>query len=163
MLKRARITASIMMPLLLACDAGSPVSPLIGTPSFAPAGTDNKEVITVDDPPFTFECDGGAVLTGQLSGWFQLMGGQGGNLELNVFHLLFTFTNPATGQTFLFRDIGPDRVFERDGDLYIAITGRSTASGVIGHVVFNLTTEEVVLVAGKSFGDVFVLACETLT
>jgi hypothetical protein len=36
-------------------------------------------------------------------------------------------------------------------------------SGVIGHVVVNLDTGEVELVAGKEFGTAAALACEALT
>jgi hypothetical protein len=90
------------------------------------------------------------------------MGESGGNLELNVFHLVFTFTN-AEGETFVSNDVGPDRVYEKKGQVFIAITGRAGGSGVIGHVVLNLTTGEVELVAGKEFGSHEALACEALT
>jgi hypothetical protein len=90
------------------------------------------------------------------------MGGSGGNLELNVFHLVFTFTNEA-GETFVFNDVGPDRVYVKNGELFLAITGRSTATGIIGHVVLNLTRGEPVLVAGKEFAPLEDQACEALT
>ncbi len=73
-----------------------------------------------------------------------------------------TYTNSA-GETFVFHDVGPDHYYLENGDLIVAITGRSTGSGVIGHVVVNLTTGEVQLIAGKGFGSVDALACEALT
>jgi hypothetical protein len=161
MVKRALMAASAIMPLLIGCDGRGPVSPSNETPAFAPAGNGNKQVFTVDEP-FSTVCPGGAVLAGHLGGWFQVMGGSGRNLELNVFHLVFTFTN-AGGETFVFRDVGPDRLYVKDGNLFLAITGRSSGSGVIGHVVINLTTGEVVLVAGKEFGSPEAVACEHLT
>ena len=163
MLSRLALTTlSLVMVFVLGCESQVPVTPSSETPNFAPAGSGNKQVFTVDES-FSVECPGGAVLDGHLGGWFQVMGGKGGNLELNVFHLLFTFTNPATGQTFRFPDVGPDRVYMKDGKLFLAITGRSTATGVIGHVVIDLATGEEVLVAGRRFDPVEQQACEALT
>jgi hypothetical protein len=161
MLSRMLAAAVMVTPLLISCDR-DPVSPPTGPAAFAPAGTGSKQVFTVDDS-FTFGCPGGAVLNGRLGGFFQVMSGNGGNLELNVYHLVFTFSNPATGQSFAFHDVGPDRVYVKDGNLYIAITGRSSATGVIGHVVINLTTGDAELVAGNEFGDLAELACQKLT
>jgi hypothetical protein len=90
------------------------------------------------------------------------MGESGGNLALTIFHIVVTFTNEA-GETFVFNDVGPDRVYVKNGQLFIAITGRSTGSNVIGHVVQNLTTGETVLEAGKEFGSVEEQACKALT
>lgn len=66
------------------------------------------------------------------------------------------FTNVATGATILLKDVGPDVYrIDRDGHLTIAITGRSlTGSGVIGRVVVDLDTGEVVHMAGREVGSV---------
>jgi hypothetical protein len=58
--------------------------------------------------------------------------------------------------------VGPDHYYVDRGNLIVTITGRSSASGVIGHVVLNLDTGEVELVAGKEFGTTDALACEAL-
>jgi hypothetical protein len=117
------------------------------------------------DETFPVDC-GDEELVGNEVGWFQIrLFTQPGNrhVELDVFHLVVTFTNSA-GETFTFRDVGPDSYYLDDaGNLIIATTGRSTGSGVIGHVVINLTTGEVTLVAGKEFGSAEALACEALT
>jgi hypothetical protein len=152
---------------LLSCDPSSPNAPAStpNDPSLAPASNPNKLVFAFDETT-TITCSGGAVLTRNQKGWVQIRGFRGAgtrNLELDVFHQVLTYTNTA-GQTFAFRDVGPDRYYlNQAGELVIAITGRSTGSGVIGHVVINLDTGEVLLVAGKEFGLVDDLACATLT
>ncbi len=81
-------------------------------------------------------------------------------MELTVFHFDLTYTN-AQGNTWTWRDRGPDRLYfvsneAGEPELYIAITGRS-GWNIIGHVVLNLTTSEIVLVAGQHpfGGEVF--------
>jgi len=75
-------------------------------------------------------------------------------LEIDVYGTRATYTNVATGATIRLRDVGPDRFYERDGSVYVAITGRSvTGSGVIGVVIVNLDTDEVVLIAGNEVGN----------
>jgi hypothetical protein len=127
-------------------------------------GNGNKLVFPIDET-FPVDC-GDEELVGSAVGWIQvkLFEGAGNrNLELDVFHTVLTYTNSA-GETFTFRDVGPDHYYvDDDGNLVIAITGRSTGSGVIGHVVINLTTGEVTHVAGKEFGTAEALACEALT
>lgn len=165
--RRAFTTLSVVMAFGLGCNSQAPVSPSNETPAFAPAdGNGNKSVFTVD---FTTNvtCPGsGVVLSRHNEGWFQVrtFSGTGNrNVELDVFHIVLTFTN-AAGETYVFRDVGPDHYYlNKDGDLIIAITGRSTGSGVIGHVVINLDTGETLLVAGNEFGSARALACEALT
>jgi hypothetical protein len=87
-----------------------------------------------------------------------------GVVALDVFHIEATFTNPETGATFSLLDVGPDVYFVRDGQLFVAITGRSlTGSGVIGRVVIDLETEEAVFEAGKPVGDFVETVCQALT
>jgi hypothetical protein len=149
------------MSLVLGCEGGEPVSPSHEAPAFAPADTDTKDVVTLDES-FSVRCGGGVRLEGHLGGFVQFMGGEGGNLELNVVHLVFTFTN-REGETFVFLDVGPDRVFVKDGQLFLTITGRANVVGTIGHVVIDLATGEAVLVAGKAIPALEELACEALT
>jgi hypothetical protein len=149
------------------CDNPGPVSPMTEDLALARAPSDgngNKLVFPIDET-FPVDC-GDEELVGSAVGWIQvkLFEGAGNrNLELDVFHTVLTYTNSA-GETFTFRDVGPDHYYvDDDGNLVIAITGRSTGSGVIGHVVINLTTGEVTHVAGKEFGTAEALACEALT
>jgi hypothetical protein len=166
MAKRSLLVLSIAFGLL-SCDPSAPGSPASPSndPSFAPADNPNKLVFTFDETT-NVTCSGGEVLSRNQKGWVQVLlftGAGTKNVELDVFHQEITFTNTA-GETFAFLDVGPDRYYlNKQGELVIAITGRSTGSGVIGHVVINLDTGEVELVAGKEFGTALRLACEALT
>ncbi len=116
-------------------------------------GNGNKVVMPIEFGPFPVFCDSGDVLMVEAEGWVQERELKS---ERNVFLANFlldsTFTN-ADGETWVFRDRGPDRVFLVDGVPFLAITGRAGGSGVIGHVVLNLATGEVVLQAGNPIGD----------
>ena len=84
-------------------------------------------------------------------------------VEINNYRMFETFS--ANGKTLSVRpDSGPDVVWVgQDGDLYIALTGRSiTGSGVIGRTVFNLTTLELVSTNGHDLGDFIAWVCEGL-
>lgn len=83
-------------------------------------------------------------------------------IEINVFHIEQTVSN-AEGETVRLLDVGPDLYYLEDGVLHVAITGRSlTGSGVIGRVVINIETGEVVFQAGREVGDYVKGICETL-
>ena len=161
-------TASALLGTLLiigGCENASAPSadqPLLGQ---APAdGNGNKTVLTFDfDVSIT--CTGGEDLVANFVGWTQIRLFQqpnNRNVELDVFHAVVTISNDA-GETFVFHDVGPDHYYVEDGNLIVTVTGRSTASGVIGHVVFNLDTGEPELVAGNAFGSLADLACDALT
>jgi hypothetical protein len=110
-------------------------------------------------------CPSGDVLRTDVTGWVQVRAfdrSGNRNVELDVFHLLITYTTSA-GETFVFRDVGPDHYYLDNGELIVAASGRSTGTGVIGHVVINLDTGVVEFTAGKAFGDIDELACATLT
>ena len=84
--------------------------------------------------------------------------------ELDHYAIRATYTNPATGETFRLRDIGPDRFFVKHGVAYVAITGRSeTGSGNIGVVVINLETGELVHKAGNDIGFYTERLCAALS
>lgn len=163
-----RPTAILIAGVLLAgCDTSGPVSPISDELALARVPSDgngNKEVVRIDET-FPVEC-GDEDLVGRAVGWFQVKLFQGAgnrNVELNVFHTVLTYTNSA-GEAFTFRDVGPDHYhLDDDGNVIVAISGRSTGSNVIGHVVINLTTGEVTHVAGKEFGTAEDLACQALT
>jgi hypothetical protein len=127
------------------------------------AGNGNKLVFPFD---FDLQVDcNGEILANKVVGWVQVRvfdQPKNRNVELNVFHSVATYTNSA-GETFVFHDVGPDHYYLENGNLIVAITGRSTGSSVIGHVVVNLSTGEVELMAGSAFGSVDALACAALT
>jgi hypothetical protein len=131
----------------------------------APAdGNGNKQVFTIDVGPDPITCPNGEVISRHITGWVQVrFFDQGGsrNVELDVFHQNFTFTN-ADGKSWTWYDVGPDRVWLEDGDLMVAVTGRAAGAN-IGRFVINLTTGEVVFQAGKDVAAPRVYACENLT
>ncbi len=73
------------------------------------------------------------------------------NLEITVVHIDVTYN--FEGDTFIYRDRGPDHLyFNQDGDLILTITGRPggvfdgvEAVALSGHAVVNLTTGDVEL------------------
>jgi hypothetical protein len=75
-----------------------------------------------------------------------------------------TYTNLDTGATITVHDVGPDIYWVgKDGDFYQAIIGRgSSSTGIIGRVVFDLSTGEVVSMAGKDVGFIFDNVCAAL-
>jgi hypothetical protein len=74
-------------------------------------------------------------------------------VDITTFAARGTYTNPATGASVRFTDAGPDRWYLKDGVLYLAITGRSVSgSGVIGIVVFDTDTWDIVHQAGNEVG-----------
>jgi hypothetical protein len=74
-------------------------------------------------------------------------------VQTNVYNQKATYTNVATGTSLRLRDIGPDRTYWLDGRLVTAITGRSlTGAGVIGLVIVDVETGEVLFQAGNEVG-----------
>jgi hypothetical protein len=83
---------------------------------------------------------------------------------LNVYNQKATYRSVATGAVLRLRDIGPDRFYTKDGRAYVAVTGRSTTgSGVIGQVVIDLETGEIVHTAGNDVGFFYDGFCEALS
>jgi hypothetical protein len=151
--------------LAIGCQAPESVSAPDDAPAFANApatGNGHKLVIQIDEPGPTVLCEGGATLDAHAQGWIQVrLFDHDRNLELDVFHIVLRFTN-AAGKTYTFREVGPDHYYVKDGNLFVAASGR-LSGGLIGHVVTNLTTGETVLIAGKQFDGVESLACDALT
>ena len=108
----------------------------------------------LDWPVFCDE-DGEPDLWADLTGWSQFKGFKGGgnrNLSLEVFHLETVYTNDD-GDVWVWRDRGPDHYYivtndSGEPEVHWTITGRS-GWNVIGHVVINLETGELVLAAGQ--------------
>lgn len=145
-----------------------------GTASAAPSEGrgGHKTVEQFEFGPFPGPlCESGETLMVEGEGWQQTFPSptpEGNrNLEHAVFHIDVTYTN-AAGDTWVWKDRGPDRIFLLDGVPHIAITGRSGFSGVIGQVVLDLVTFEIVKVAGNPVGEggpaaVDAAACDALT
>jgi hypothetical protein len=150
--------------LVAGCQAPESVSGP-GDPAFASAPSDGngrKLIITVDEDGPDLECGGGTILAQHVKGWIQLhLFNHDRNLEVDVFHLAIRFANSA-GRTYTFREVGPDHFYIRNGNVFLAASGR-LSGGLIGHVVTNLTTLETVFIAGKEFDGVDSLACKVLT
>jgi hypothetical protein len=91
-------------------------------------------------------CTGGDDIELDVSGWFkgrEFTGDDNRHVELAVFHQVRTYSN-ADGDTFVYRDVGPDLVyFDGDGNFVIATTGRPGDAGgegfsLNGHMVMTL-------------------------
>ena len=153
------------------CTNSEPLAPASNVRPFfsqAPAdGNGNKVVIPVDIvfPDFT-TCSSGATLDMHLVGWVQVYvfdQPDSRNVELHDLHLVFTFSN-AAGETYVWREIGPDHIQLADnGDLIDSATGRDGFDGVIGRIVTNTTTGAVEFVAGNQSGTRDDRACAALT
>jgi hypothetical protein len=142
----------------------------------ATAASPSKTVISFDDPileaeiaaDLTAACR--APIAADLSGKVEIIvldkSKQAGVIEINAYETRGTFTNTATGATATLVDAGPDlvRYDPKTGHVVVAITGRSlTGSGVIGRVVVDLDTGEVLSVAGLTKGDFVENLCSELT
>jgi hypothetical protein len=142
---------------------GEPSGPLHDQPAFAPAGNDNK-LVTPIHIEVTEECSGGIPVDLVIDGWIQsrvFPQENNRNVQLTVYHNIWTFTNRSTGETYLFPEAGPDRVYIEGGKLFVAIVGRAPF-GHIGRLVFDLSTGTQVFSAGRDFGDLLLLACEKI-
>jgi hypothetical protein len=126
-------------------------------------GTKQVNVLNFDAGPFT--CPSGEELILHVEGWSQIRTFSNSNrVELEVFHVVHTWRNSA-GETFVDREIGPDRYYidKNTGHLILASTGKLSFAGVMGQIVTDLTTGDVIFVTGPGFPDHLALACAALT
>ena len=142
----------------------------------AAAGRPEKIVISFDDPVLEAEISAlltdacNAPITADLDGKVVVIvldkPASQGAVEINAFEIRNSFTNTATGATAEIVDAGPDlySIDPETGHLVVAITGRAlTGSGVIGRVVIDLETGEVITVSGLAKGDWIENLCGELT
>jgi hypothetical protein len=142
----------------------------------AVAAKPTRTVVDLDDPAFEAEIGGvlseacDAEIVADASGHviISVFTDRTGEFkhELNVFGTHVTFTNADTGATYGLVDVGPDiySIDRRTGHLTVAVTGRSlTGSGVIGRVVIDLETGEILSSVGNPQGDWVANACAALT
>jgi len=137
-----------------------------------PADGNGNKYVESDDFTFDIECSTGQILNVHYVYWFQFkVFGEPNNrnIDLAVFHLVLTYTN-GNGDKFVWHDVGPDHYYMVGDEIFVSITGRSTASGNIdrtdinvGHVVLNETTGELVFEAGRNLGNIDELACSELS
>ena len=148
---------------------------LIGTalPGMAaPVSNENKVVYEFTEADAQAEAAAATAGCGfeidvDLTGWTQTMifhagGGDRQQESITVFHGDATYT--AGDKTHHIHDVGPDHYYWVDGILYVALTGRSlTGSGVIGHVIINVETGEVLFQAGNDQGFYGAGVCAALS
>jgi len=123
----------------------------------APANSNGNKLVFDWEMDWPVDCDGDTVpdLWADLTGWSQFKefkGNHNRNISLEVFHLETIYTNDS-GDTWVWRDRGPDHYFTVTNDIgepevHWSITGRS-GWNVIGHVVINMETGELVVSAGQ--------------
>ena len=142
------------------------------SPLFAPAdGNGHKRIFEWDDYYEDWvDCGGGVYLDLHDSGFAQRTppsGWSDNDRKKWVWHVELEYINPATGRSFKVHDVVPDKWYvDKDGNVIHTITGRSvTGSEVIGHVVLDDETGDILSVSGQPFSwaDADALACEKLT
>lgn len=119
-----------------------------------PFGSHGKKDVGPMEFDWPETCDGEEVMF-HYRGWYQSMAvsGQRHNDALTVYHLEVSYTDSDGNDVVVWHDVGPDHLYyDRNGDLMWSVTGRSTATYVNGHVVFNVSQGEIeVLTAGREF------------
>jgi hypothetical protein len=134
---------------------------LIGVvPTVSAAGPPSDRVIVID-AVLPVDCNG-VTITQTVKGWVGVP--SGANVPL-FYHLTHAYSN-AAGTTWTYMDTGLVRVFERDGVVFVSLSGRSINVGPndtswAGHWELNTDTGDVVRV-GTGFGDLDQRACSVL-
>ena len=151
MVARARVLALIFAAVAL---LGVAPAAMAAGPSHA-VDTLNDPQMDIDESAWASDWCGFAV-DAQVSGRIgSLEFAEDGRsvIGLNIYGVRVTYTNVETGAVVRLRDIGPDRFFMKDGRAYVAVTGRaSNGTGVIGVVIWDLETDELIHVAGNDQG-----------
>jgi hypothetical protein len=135
---------------------------LIGAvPTVSAGGPPEDRVVHIGPDVVEVQCDG-ASITRTETGWVGLPGKVGNPTH---YHLAWVYSN-ADGAAWRYIDTGLIRTFERDGDPYVSLSGRSVnvgpdETGWVGHWEMNLSTGEVWR-AGLGVGDVDQRACSVL-
>jgi hypothetical protein len=137
---------------------------LFGAVPIASAGGPPADRVTVVGPIVDAIDCGGASITRTGSGWVGIPASV--DLDPIHYHLTWVYSN-AAGNEWTYIDTGLIRTFERNGDPYVSLSGRSTnvgpdGTGWVGHWQLNLSTGDV-LRAGLGVGGIDQLACASLT
>lgn len=134
---------------------------LIGAVPTASAGGPPQDRVTIGPIVEVVDCDGESI-TRTETGW---TGGPAAIGNPSTYHITWTYAN-AEGKVWTYIDTGVRRVFERDGELYVSLSGRSVnvgpdGTGWVGHWQLNTVTNEVWR-AGLGVGEIDHLACGVL-
>jgi hypothetical protein len=149
------------MPRITALGVGAVL--LVGLIGVVPtANADGPpDATTVGPVVAVIDCDGESI-TRTERGWYEPLPeiGNPGN-----YHLTWTYST-AEGKIWTYVDTGVIRLYERDGELYVSLSGHSVnvgpdGTGWIGHFVADQQTGDVWR-AGLEVGDIDQLACSTL-
>jgi hypothetical protein len=130
-------------------------------------GNGKKEVFTIDeDVPAAATCPNGAELNLNVQGWIQLRfySGDNNRVELDNFHVVHTWSNSG-GETFVDREILAEHYYiDKDtGRVILVFTGKLSFLGIIGKLVVDDATGDVLFVTGPALPDHIALACAALT
>lgn len=149
----------LCLVLALGCDATidpltDSTEPSLASAAKGPFGSHGRKEVGPVEFDWPENC-GGEEVVFHYRGWYQAqnVAGQPHNNDLTIYHIEVSYTNPEGVDTVVWRDVGPDHLYyNRNGDLMWSVTGRSTATYVNGHVVFNVTQGEIeVQNAGRGF------------
>ena len=123
-------------------------------------GNGNKEVVDEVFGPFPIGCGDVEVVVEFVAQFREPE--NGGNVFLNTYIVNSVYTN-GDGETWVFTDRGADRGYLVDGELQIAVTGRSGFGNIGRLVVVNPFTpdEEIIFQKGQPI-DPDAEACERL-
>jgi len=136
---------------------------LFGAVPSALAGGPPEGRVTIVGPIVDeIDCDGGSI-TRTGSGWVGIPAGAD---RVPLFYHLTWVYSDAEGNTWTYIDTGLIRTFERDGVLYVSLSGRSTnvgpdGTGWVGHWQLNTSNDDVWR-AGLAVGGIDQLACGNL-
>jgi hypothetical protein len=140
----------------------------------AAAATPTREVIDLDDPAaeafwsevLTDACGFEVAVDFEGTVTVHVFTDRRGDfrMEIDKYWIRDRFTNVETGATVLLKDVGPDQVRVRnDGQVTLAIVGRSlTGSGVIGRVLYDLDTGELLQMSGREVGPIEDQVCPAI-
>ena len=121
--------------------------------------------IDIDESAWASDVCGFAVEAEVAGQWTFVVYPDGARHRVEIDHFVtrVTYTNVETGRVVRLRDIGPDRWSLRDGVLTVAVTGRAvTSQGIIGQIVFDIETGDVIFQAGRDVGLFNDSLCERL-
>ena len=161
--QRSRVPGDGIRPRLNVLGVGVVVVVgLIGAVPAVSARGPSEDLVTIIGPIVEeVECDGESI-TRTESGWF---GGPADVGNPSPYHLTRTYSD-VEGKVWTYIDTGVIRVFERDGELHVSLSGRSAnvgpdGTGWIGHWELNTVTDEGWR-AGLGVGEIDQLACSVL-
>ena len=157
------IGRSLTLGLLMTALAVLPVAAASNKPLIIDL---NDPAVDVDDSAFfTAEC--GFPVVADTSGHIIIHMAKGGGPVVSKSNYNIRSTLTSANGTVRIVDAGPDITIVRNGTTYFVAAGRSnTGTGVIGRVVINSDTLEVISVSGRLVGqavlDPFPPVCEAL-